>query len=156
MNLGSLGSVSNSVELDEGVPAKKFGQECEDEDCVGCGESGGTSSLRFSGTYEEMAKAPRVGVIPAWHEWVPCPPYLATVSSPVPSFSLSLPLPLLCVDLGGDSNISFSLSRCSAVSSTAYAPFHEASNTLANQDKLPLDACCLAFTNDWHCAVVLA
>ena len=117
---------------------------------VSSGESGGTSSLRILGRWEEMAIAPGVGVAPAWHAWVQCPPYLAAVSPPMPSLSLFLPLPLLGVDLGNDFNISFSLSRCSLMSSTVYTPFHEASNTLANRGNLPLDVCCFAFTNDWH------
>ena len=40
----------------------------------GCGESGGTSALRVSGRWEEMAIAPGLGVAPAGHAWVQCPP----------------------------------------------------------------------------------
>ena len=91
-----------------------------------------------------------VSAAPGGHAWVQCPPYLAVVSPLWPSLSLSLRLPLLGINLGGDFNISFSLSRCSLVGSTAYTFFHEASNTLANPGNLPLDVCCFAFRNDWH------
>ena len=120
----------------------------------GCGESRGTSSLRMPGRWEKMAIALGVGVAPAGQAWVQCPPYLAAVSPTLPSLSLSLSLPLLGVDLGGDFNIAFSLPRCSLMSWTAYTPFHEASNTLANRGNLSLGVRYFAFMNDWHTSQV--
>ena len=89
-----------------------------------------------------MAFAPDVGVAPAGHAWVESPPYLTAASPPLLSLSLSLPWPLLGADLDGDFNISFSLSRCSLLSSNRDTPTHLASNTLANWGNVSLDACC--------------
>ena len=92
--------------------------------------SRGTSCRMKSGRGEGRAVALGVGIAPAAHAFVQCHPYFAAV---LPPYSCFLPLPFLGVALGGVFNITFSSSRSSSMSSTAYSPLHPASNTLASR-----------------------
>ena len=94
-NLNAFSDVSRFVELDGGVLAERFRQGCGQDDRRRVWQVRGNSSLRISVRSEEMAIAPGVGVATAGHAWVQCPPYLAAVSPPLLSLSLSLPLHML-------------------------------------------------------------
>ena len=79
---------------------RRSDRDAERTIAFGRSESGGISSLRMPGRWEEMAIAPGVGVALAGHEWVQYPPYLAAVSPCMPPLSLFLPLPMLGRQLG--------------------------------------------------------